>query len=248
MRAEDLLQPLRILQARHLDQDAVGALALDVRLGRAARVDAAADDLDRLVDGAAHALVDAGFRVGERDQAVGRDSATSMARLPRLAEDGVADRLRQFAQLRHEPVAVGRVGNADLHAARRAAGCRPAASTRVSRRMRRTSSRSWCRLGAHEVLASTSSRTCEPPCRSRPSTMARDGTIQDGTQPGSARWNALRCSRVIMLGTASSRPMTMIAQRGDDLRFREAQHRPLNLFCGYRPKPASPRPALLLRP
>ena len=38
--------------------------------------------------------------------------------------------------------------------------------------------------------------------------MARDGTIQDGTQPGSARWKASRCSRVIMLGTASSRPMS----------------------------------------
>ena len=35
--AEELLEALRILQARHLDQDAVGALALDVRLGRAER-------------------------------------------------------------------------------------------------------------------------------------------------------------------------------------------------------------------
>ena len=40
--------------------------------------------------------------------------------------------------------------------------------------------------------------------------MAREGMIQDGTQPGSARWNDSRCSRLIMLGTASSRPMTMI--------------------------------------
>ena len=70
--AEDLLQPLRILQARHLDEDAVGALALDVRLGRAERVDAAADDLDRLIDGAADPLVDAGVGIGELDQPVRR--------------------------------------------------------------------------------------------------------------------------------------------------------------------------------
>ena len=70
--AEKLLEPLRVLQARHLDEDAVGALALDARLGRAGGVDAAADDLDGLVDGAANALVDARFRIGQRDQAVRR--------------------------------------------------------------------------------------------------------------------------------------------------------------------------------
>ena len=41
--------------------------------------------------------------------------------------------------------------------------------------------------------------------------MARDGTSQDGTQLGSERSEGLRCSRLIMLGTASSRPITMIA-------------------------------------
>ena len=54
-RAENFLEAIRVLQARHLHEDAVGALALDVRLGRAERVDAPADDFDRLVDGAAHA-------------------------------------------------------------------------------------------------------------------------------------------------------------------------------------------------
>ena len=39
---EDILQTLRVLETRHLDEDPVGALALDVRLGRAQRVDAAA--------------------------------------------------------------------------------------------------------------------------------------------------------------------------------------------------------------
>ena len=41
--AENVLQALRILQAGHLHEDAVGALALDDRLGRAELVDAAAD-------------------------------------------------------------------------------------------------------------------------------------------------------------------------------------------------------------
>ena len=35
-----------------------------------------------------------------------------------LAEDGVADGLRQLAQARQQPVAVGRIRHADLHAAR----------------------------------------------------------------------------------------------------------------------------------
>ena len=51
--AEDFLQPRRILQAGHLDEDAVDALALDGRLDQAKLVDAALDDLDRLIDGLA---------------------------------------------------------------------------------------------------------------------------------------------------------------------------------------------------
>ena len=49
--AEQFLQPLRILQAGHLDQDAVGALALDRRLDGAELVDAPLDDFHRLPDG-----------------------------------------------------------------------------------------------------------------------------------------------------------------------------------------------------
>ena len=55
----------------HLHQNAVRALALDVRLRRAQRVDAAAQHLDGLVDGLAHALVDAGFGDRRADQPVG---------------------------------------------------------------------------------------------------------------------------------------------------------------------------------
>ena len=56
--AEQFLEPGRVLQARHLHQDAVGALALDQRLDGAEFVDAPLDDLDRLVDRLAHALDD----------------------------------------------------------------------------------------------------------------------------------------------------------------------------------------------
>ena len=54
--AEDFLQMGRVLQTRHLHQDAIVALALDQRLDGAELVDAALDDLDRLLDGLAEAI------------------------------------------------------------------------------------------------------------------------------------------------------------------------------------------------
>ena len=54
--AENFLQPRRVLQARHLDENAVGALALDGRLDQPEFIDAALDDLDRLIDRLADAL------------------------------------------------------------------------------------------------------------------------------------------------------------------------------------------------
>ena len=68
--AEQFLQPRRILQARHLHQDAIDALALDRRLDGAELVDAALDDLDRLFDRLADALDDGGLGRGEADHAV----------------------------------------------------------------------------------------------------------------------------------------------------------------------------------
>ena len=62
--AEKLLETLRVLQTRNLHQNAVGALPLDARLGRPRHVDAAANDLDGLVDGAAHFRAHATFRIG----------------------------------------------------------------------------------------------------------------------------------------------------------------------------------------
>ncbi len=60
----NLLQPGRILQARHLHQNAVDALPLDQRLDGAELVDAALDDLDRLLHRLADALEDG--RLGRR--------------------------------------------------------------------------------------------------------------------------------------------------------------------------------------
>ena len=61
---------VRVLQARHLHQDAVDALALDRRLDGAEFVDAALDDLDRLLDRLADALDDGGLGQRQPDQAV----------------------------------------------------------------------------------------------------------------------------------------------------------------------------------
>ena len=59
---------VRILQARHLHQDAVDALPLDHRLDGAELVDAALDDLDRLLDRLADALDDRGLGQRQPDQ------------------------------------------------------------------------------------------------------------------------------------------------------------------------------------
>ena len=67
--SKKILEMLRVLKARHLDHDAVVALALDRRLLGAGGVDAAAQHLDRLVDSAVHASRDTGIgqlRLDER--------------------------------------------------------------------------------------------------------------------------------------------------------------------------------------
>src|SRR6185312_2239492 len=87
-----------ILQARHLNQDTIRALALDQRLNGAEFVDAALDDLDRLVDRLPHPIGDRRRRNGKPDQ-----SAASIADLKAALAAGTeqaAEWLRQFAQLR----------------------------------------------------------------------------------------------------------------------------------------------------
>ena len=115
--AEDLLQALRVLQARHLHQDAVEALALDVRLGCPERVDAPAQNLHSLLDGTTDALVRTGFRHDELDQPVGLlgDVDRLVAGRPEGAER--ADRLGELTQLRHHAGALRGVRDAHLDTA-----------------------------------------------------------------------------------------------------------------------------------
>ena len=62
--AQISLQPRRILQTGHLHENALDAFALDGRLDQAELVDAALDDLDRLIDRLADALGDGRRRIG----------------------------------------------------------------------------------------------------------------------------------------------------------------------------------------
>ena len=112
--ADERLQALRIAEAGRLDQDAVVALALDARLGRAELVDAAVDDLDRLVDDAAHALGQAGGRIGEADEAVVGDRQVELVDGAAAEEAGVqrvAQRLQALARI----VELVEVADAELH-------------------------------------------------------------------------------------------------------------------------------------
>jgi hypothetical protein len=87
----------------------------------------------------------------------------------------------------------------------------PCGATRVSRRIRLTSSRRVATCDRTRSFESTSSSTCEPPCRSRPSTTACVGTSHDGTQPGMASRRALRVSGAIRFGTARRQTNTVTA-------------------------------------
>ena len=187
-RAEDLLQPPRVLQARHLDEDAVRALALDVGLGRAQRVDAPAQHLDGLVDGLAHALVDAGLRDREHDQPFGLlgdlDGALPAA-LPKQAAHG----RRELVQLGNQLLAFGGVGHANADAARLDVDAAGQRDLLLAQDAAHVVAQGVDLASASAPAVSTSSSTCEPPCRSSPSTMAWCGTSQRGMKPGStARW------------------------------------------------------------
>ncbi len=120
-----LLQPRRILQTRHLHQNAVDALALDARFDETELVDAALDDLDRLIDGLADPLGDRRLGRRQRDQA-GVFADVNVA-LSRGAEEP-GHRLRQGAQLAQRVIDVGRARDVhfDVVAAHGAAGERDA--------------------------------------------------------------------------------------------------------------------------
>ena len=94
--AENFLQPRRVLQAGHLDENAVSALALNGRLDQPEFIDAALDDLDRLIDRLADALGQRRVRGRQRNQAAVLGDID--AALPGGA-DYARQWLRQLAQL-----------------------------------------------------------------------------------------------------------------------------------------------------
>jgi len=119
--ADELLEPRRVRQARDLDKNAVGPLALDRGLDQAELVHAPLDDLDRLVDRLANAFDDRHVRRRERDQAaalINLDAALSGA------AENAGQRLRKFAQLLEckRNVAFARDAHLDAVAVDRPAG------------------------------------------------------------------------------------------------------------------------------
>ena len=113
-RAQQILEALRILQARHLHQHAVGALALDVRLGRAERVDAPAQHFDRLIDGAAHPFENARIAQGEHDLAVAVLADVERRRAGD-AKRRNAGRCRLLADFDQHGGAFGRIAETELN-------------------------------------------------------------------------------------------------------------------------------------
>ena len=95
--AQDGFELGRVLQARHLHQDAIGALPLNQRLDGAELVDAALDDLDRLLDGLADAIGDRGLRHAKPDQPAA--GVGNFERALAVGAKQAAERLRQLTQL-----------------------------------------------------------------------------------------------------------------------------------------------------
>jgi hypothetical protein len=233
--AQELLQALRVLEARHLDEDAVGPLALDARLRGAGHVDAAADDLDGLLDRAAHLLGHAGIGEGQRDQPVRRIGDLDVP-VAGLAEDRVADRLGQLAQLGHDPLAVGGVRHADLRAPRRqlnaALGRHPIVAQDAADVVAQGRG-----LGPHQVRHVHFEQDVGAALQVE---AEHDGA--GGHEPGRnpARDRVLEGQALLAAHHARHREQQADdhdRHGGDDLRCREAQHPQLNLsqFSGSEP-------------
>ncbi len=112
--ADDVEQPLRIAEPRHLHQNTVGALALDRRFDQAELVDALFDDRQSLVDGAADAFGDGDVGNRQPDQAVARIGHIDRA-LSGTAQNA-AERRRQFAQLGERLVQIRSFADTDFDA------------------------------------------------------------------------------------------------------------------------------------
>ncbi len=111
--AYDFLEPCRVLQARHLHENAVGPLPLDDGLDQAELVYTPFDDLDRLIDGLTNALDERTVGRRERDQAAVLGDLN--AALSGAAENA-RQRLRKFAQLLERLRNVAFAGDAHLDA------------------------------------------------------------------------------------------------------------------------------------
>ncbi len=109
--ADDFLEAVGVLQARHFDQHAVGALALDVRLGGAQTVDAAVQHLDGLLHRALHLVVDGGVGDGQPHQPVVVGDVQPRARR-------IGGERHELRQLGLDAVEILGVGETNLHAAR----------------------------------------------------------------------------------------------------------------------------------
>ncbi len=96
--AEDIEELLRISQSRHLNQDAVVALALDRRFDQPQLVDPLADDLDRLLDHLPNPLDNRGLRHREPNQPASHVLGIERARAGTAEEP--AEWLGQLSQLR----------------------------------------------------------------------------------------------------------------------------------------------------
>ena len=104
-------------KTRHLDENTVVALALDIRLRGAERIDAAAQHFDRLLDGAADLAFDARLGHRELDEAA-VVFAHVEGRPARSARKTAARGGRQLLEFRHDSRTLAGIGDAQLHAAR----------------------------------------------------------------------------------------------------------------------------------
>ncbi len=118
--AEERLEPLRVLQTRHLNEDTVDALTLDGRLGGAEGIDALADNLQRLLNGTTD------FGLQTRAGELKGDDVAVAADVEFVAESAGAEksgvhRLRELSQFRQGAIDIGWVCDPDSDAAARAA-------------------------------------------------------------------------------------------------------------------------------
>jgi hypothetical protein len=166
--AQKLLEALRVLQAGHLHQDAVDALALDQRLDRTELVDAALDDLDRLLDRLAHALDDR--RLGQRER---YEPAANIDDVDRALAGGAQDSAERLRELPQFGQPLLQIGFTDAHLDNITPDDRDALQTHARITQHAARPRATVRASPAHRRGVDPSRMCDPPCRSSPSTRWR---------------------------------------------------------------------------